>query len=34
MAGQVSGMIAEIKDVKDIIDDIIRDAESVIKNNF
>ncbi|ADQ14976.1 enoyl-[acyl-carrier-protein] reductase FabK [Halanaerobium hydrogeniformans] len=34
MAGQIAGMISEIKDVKEIMDDIIRDAESVIKKNF
>ncbi|MGP3777732.1 enoyl-[acyl-carrier-protein] reductase FabK [Halanaerobium saccharolyticum] len=33
MAGQISGMISEIKSVREIVDEIIEDAEAVIKNS-
>jgi len=34
MAGQISGMISEIKSVKEIVDEIILDAEMTIKNSY
>ncbi len=34
MAGQISGMISEIKSVKEIINEIILGAEKTIENNF
>jgi len=33
MAGQISGMISEIKSVREIVDEIIEEAEAVIKNS-
>ena len=33
MAGQISGMISEIKSVREILDEIIEEAEAVIKNS-
>jgi NAD(P)H-dependent flavin oxidoreductase YrpB (nitropropane dioxygenase family) len=33
MAGQIAGLIDEIKPVKNIIDDIINEAHKVVKNN-
>ena len=33
MAGQISGMISEIKSVREIVDEIIEEAEVVIKNS-
>jgi len=32
MAGQISGLINDIKPVKDIIEDIVKEAENIIKN--
>lgn len=34
MAGQVSGMISEIKSVQEIVDEIILEAEMTIKNSY
>lgn len=34
MAGQISGMISEIKYVKEIIDEIIKETERAIKKNY
>jgi enoyl-[acyl-carrier protein] reductase II len=34
MAGQISGMISEIKSVKEIVDEIIEEAEATIKNSY
>jgi enoyl-[acyl-carrier protein] reductase II len=34
MAGQISGMISEIKSVNGIITEIIQEAENTIKNNY
>jgi len=36
MAGQISGLISDIKSVKDIIEDIIKEAEEILKklNNY
>ena len=34
MAGQISGMISEIKSVREIIDEIILDAKNTIKANY
>ena len=34
MAGQISGMISEIKSVKEIIDEIIEEAEKTINNSY
>jgi enoyl-[acyl-carrier protein] reductase II len=33
MAGQISGMISEIKSVREIVDEIIEEAEVTIKNS-
>jgi len=34
MAGQISGMISEIKSVSEILDDILLEAENTIKKNY
>jgi len=34
MAGQISGMISEIKSVREIMDEIILEAENTIKNSY
>jgi enoyl-[acyl-carrier protein] reductase II len=34
MAGQISGMISEIKSVSEILDEIIMETENTIKKNY